>query len=345
MTLISSCKNFAQSPLYEGRVRLQDVFPQRSNHAIEDDSVVPSDLGSTKFGDLKTNNTVDDFLVEQIPLDFDVDAIVPLIKQEEDENITFALDFMDNADGAFYDGIDLDSAGDSIYSGENAAPVQYIAPSEIFAPQMVPTHETPPPESPIPKKRRAASIKKESYKKMKTEDSDSDHNWVPDISSPRARHNVGRWNEEEDRKLRHGMKLYRGNWKAIAEYVGTRTAQQCLHRWRKSVQPGISRSRWQPYEDDLLRAAVESCGPHWTAVKKLVPGRTDVQCRERWVNVLDPRICHDPWTPQEDAQLKRLVKEIGHGKWSIISQHLERRRTDYACRKRWEKLCRRAHAR
>jgi hypothetical protein len=33
-------------------------------------------------------------------------------------------------------------------------------------------------------------------------------------------------------------------------------------------------------------------------VQRHVPGRTDVQCRERWVNVLDPGVNCAPWTPE-----------------------------------------------
>jgi len=79
-------------------------------------------------------------------------------------------------------------------------------------------------------------------------------------------------------------------------------------------------------------------------VQELVPGRTDVQCRERWVNILDPAICRDAWTVEEDQLLRAAVKELGAGKWSQISARMPRRRTDYGCRKRWEKLCRRNEA-
>lgn len=37
------------------------------------------------------------------------------------------------------------------------------------------------------------------------------------------------------------------------------------------------------------------------------PGRTDVQCRERWCNVLDPSLDKGQWTPEEDARLLELA--------------------------------------
>jgi hypothetical protein len=154
----------------------------------------------------------------------------------------------------------------------------------------------------------------------------------------------GKWTDEEDARLRAAVASYPGNWKKISLMVRDRTSQQCLHRWRKSVQPGINRSRWQTHEDDLLRSAVSACGLVWTKVQRLVPHRTDVQCRERWTNILDPAICKDSWESDEDAALRSLVAQVGAGKWSKIAERMPRRRTDYACRKRFEKLVRRSKA-
>lgn len=36
----------------------------------------------------------------------------------------------------------------------------------------------------------------------------------------------------------------------------------------------------------------------WVKIQMHVPGRTDVQCRERWVNILDPSINAGPWTEE-----------------------------------------------
>ena len=76
-----------------------------------------------------------------------------------------------------------------------------------------------------------------------------------------------------------------------------RTGQQCLHRWQKSINPAIRRARWTPPEDDRLRDAVRLYGHNWANVQYHVPGRTDVQCRERWMNILNPELHRAPWTP------------------------------------------------
>jgi len=36
----------------------------------------------------------------------------------------------------------------------------------------------------------------------------------------------------------------------------------------------------------------------WSKIAKNVPGRTDSQCRERYVNALNPDLKLSPWTPQ-----------------------------------------------
>jgi len=90
------------------------------------------------------------------------------------------------------------------------------------------------------------------------------------------------------------------SWKAVSDLVKTRTAQQCLHRWMKSLQPSIKkRARWTDLEDQLLRKAFQTYGPAWSLVRLEVPGRTDMQCRERWMNVLNPDVVREGWTPEE----------------------------------------------
>lgn len=48
---------------------------------------------------------------------------------------------------------------------------------------------------------------------------------------------------------------------------------------------------------------------NWTKISQQVPTRTSVQCRERWVNVLDERIKRGPWGEEEEARLKQLCEE------------------------------------
>ncbi|KAJ1936535.1 hypothetical protein EC988_008169 [Linderina pennispora] len=51
-------------------------------------------------------------------------------------------------------------------------------------------------------------------------------------------------------------------------------------------------NRWQPEEDELLKKAVEKWGDErqWVKVSKMVPGRTNLQCRQRWLCNLKGKI-------------------------------------------------------
>ncbi|KNE55912.1 hypothetical protein AMAG_01769 [Allomyces macrogynus ATCC 38327] len=70
-------------------------------------------------------------------------------------------------------------------------------------------------------------------------------------------------------------------WTAVAELLGKRDAKQCLQRW-KAQDLAIRRGRFTRDEDAALRAAVTQCGEKWSDVARLVLGRTDMQCRERY---------------------------------------------------------------
>lgn len=65
--------------------------------------------------------------------------------------------------------------------------------------------------------------------------------------------------------------------------------QECLHRWSKTLNPNIKRGRWTLEEDNRLRLACHAYQNHnWIKIQQHIPGRTDVQCRERWCNIINP---------------------------------------------------------
>ncbi|ERN00019.1 hypothetical protein AMTR_s00105p00029600 [Amborella trichopoda] len=78
-------------------------------------------------------------------------------------------------------------------------------------------------------------------------------------------------------------------------------------------------------------------GPRsWKKIAGFVPGRTQVQCRERWLNSLDPSLKLEEWTDGEDSKLKAAIAEHGYC-WSKIASHVHPR-TDSQCRRRWKVL-------
>ena len=145
-----------------------------------------------------------------------------------------------------------------------------------------------------------------------------------------------KWTEEEDALLIVSVKKYGDkNWQQVASVLEGRTGQQCLHRWQKTLNPNIARGRWNIDEDVRLAMAIKAHGSKsWVKVAHHVRGRTDVQCRERWCNILNPDLNCGPWTDEEDAKLREAVKVYGVGKWSDVAKVMFPR-TDNQCWRRW----------
>jgi len=119
-----------------------------------------------------------------------------------------------------------------------------------------------------------------------------------------------------------------------------RTVDECTAYW-KAAFPN-RRGAWSAREDELLRTMVERNGVgRWNATAAHIPGRSAKQCRERWVNNLDPAVRKGPWTASEDDVLIRAQSELGN-KWSQISKLLPGR-PDNAVKNRWYCLRHRLH--
>ncbi|MDR1434977.1 MAG: hypothetical protein LBI77_01055 [Puniceicoccales bacterium] len=94
--------------------------------------------------------------------------------------------------------------------------------------------------------------------------------------------------------------------------------------------PSFPRKRtkkyWQEEEDNLLRNVVEQNGPqNWNQIAAQVPGRTAKQCRERWIEYLDPTVKHGDWTEGEDQLLIEQRQLLGN-KWAKIARNFPNRR-------------------
>jgi len=149
------------------------------------------------------------------------------------------------------------------------------------------------------------------------------------------------WTPEEDAIIREHVRKYGvGSWTKLARLVPGHTGQQILHRWRR-IQPTRRVGAWTPEEDEALRIAVSaySSGERikWSLVQEHVPTRTDVQCRERWKNVLDPAIKTTPWEPEEDAALLSAIgpdfEESQFNEWARLAEVVPGRTGKYCMRR------------
>jgi myb proto-oncogene protein len=159
--------------------------------------------------------------------------------------------------------------------------------------------------------------------------------WVESLDP--ANGNRGKWTPEEDAKLAEAVKNHGKKWVAVAMLVSGRTGKRCRERWVHSLDPtnGKKVGKLTPEEDAKVTKAVKKHGNEWAAVSAMVSGRTNVQCRDRWVHTLDRANGKIPgkWTPEEDAKLTKAAKK--HGKEWVAVAAMVPGRTNVHRRRRW----------
>lgn len=147
-----------------------------------------------------------------------------------------------------------------------------------------------------------------------------------------------KWTNNEDQILKKAI-LYYGpkNWQQISYCLEGRNNSQAFHRWMKGINPKIKRSKWSFEEDLTLGIALKIYGnKKWSKIANHLGGRTDIQCRERFCNILDPSLEEVEWKPHEDAKLLLLYDKMKN-KWSKIAKEFGNR-TDNTCWRRWKYL-------
>jgi hypothetical protein len=161
--------------------------------------------------------------------------------------------------------------------------------------------------------------------------------WADNLD-PDALRTMGQWTAEEDAMLYEGMQKHWKDYVAVAALVPGRNNKDCRHRWADKFEPKKNRKmgKWTAKEDAKLKKAVKKYhGKDWVAVAALVPGRSNVQCRERWAYCLDPNTHRQmgKWAAEEDAKLIDAATKYGND-WVAVAA-LVPGRSNVQCCHRW----------
>ncbi|KAM9271504.1 snRNA-activating protein complex subunit 4 isoform 1-T1 [Morus bassanus] len=148
------------------------------------------------------------------------------------------------------------------------------------------------------------------------------------------------WTKSEDQMLLELVQEMRVGshipYKKIAYYMEGRDSAQLIYRWTKSVDPSLKKGPWTPEEDAMLLAAVKKYGERdWYKIRTEVPGRSDAQCRDRYLKALHCDVKKGKWSLEEEEQLIELVQKHGLGHWSKIASELPHR-TGSQCLSKWK---------
>ena len=131
-------------------------------------------------------------------------------------------------------------------------------------------------------------------------------------------------------------------WQLLAQQLPGRQPAEIRNRWEASLNPSRVKGAWDDLEDERLRTAVATHGPHdWNVIASEVDGRSAKQCRERWCHNLAPDVAHGTWTQQEHRVLIAAHAELGNA-WAEIARRLPGR-TSSSVKNAWNALQRRHH--
>eukprot|EP00428_Durinskia_dybowskii_P012173 CAMPEP_0170223088 /NCGR_PEP_ID=MMETSP0116_2-20130129/11241_1 /TAXON_ID=400756 /ORGANISM="Durinskia baltica, Strain CSIRO CS-38" /LENGTH=410 /DNA_ID=CAMNT_0010473785 /DNA_START=247 /DNA_END=1475 /DNA_ORIENTATION=+ len=166
----------------------------------------------------------------------------------------------------------------------------------------------------------------ESESDDEVSDEDDDEESPKSKKVKKESENAPGWNHDEVELLKKLVEQYKDSaprWNEIAENFSKKTAIDCLTKWQAITNPPVIKGKgsWTAEEDAILKEKRFLYGRKWAKIAAHLPGRQGKQCRERFVNHLDPELKKGEWTDDEEAILIAMHEHHGN-RWANISKQL-----------------------
>ncbi|GKY98550.1 hypothetical protein MPSEU_000811800 [Mayamaea pseudoterrestris] len=136
------------------------------------------------------------------------------------------------------------------------------------------------------------------------------------------------WSTGDCELLKKLVEQYRNSaprWNEISSNFTNHSAIECLSKWQQLTQSPVIKGKgsWTNEEDKILIEKRQLYGRKWAKIASHLPGRQGKQCRERFVNHLDPALKKGEWTDDEEAILIALNQQNDKKhRWANISKYL-----------------------
>ncbi len=80
----------------------------------------------------------------------------------------------------------------------------------------------------------------------------------------------------------HGLKAWTVIGDILSSRFNPRSGKQCRLRWLHTLSPAVNSDPWTAEEDKILFQQQVIQGNRWSQIARLLPGRTDSSCKNRW---------------------------------------------------------------